>query len=320
MVVELNFGITCGVGVVLFRRHFQNFIALAVTRIPILRMSCLFLISDYFGIFDSVERPKIGRWNNLIFFGILYTLWPLLVKGKTNFARSWQSIRALRLVSSICPSSQPLTTSSHGPVWRSNIRPRVAFFSWTAALGKILTLDRLWNKGVPVMDWCYMCKRSGESVNHLLLHCPIAFELWSMVWSLFGVISIMPQGVADLFASWQGPCSRQHNIDLWRAVPHCVLWCLWRERNSRCFKGMEQTIHEIKSLFHSLFAWCSVFNSFSCSNFFVMLDHCNFHSWCNPFHVHSQCTWSFWFMKYRYLSPKKKMFLFFLYVSKTKFH
>ena len=56
------------------------------------------------------------------------------------------------------------------PVWHSKILPRVAFFSWTAALGKILTLDRLWNKGVPVMAWCYMCKRSGESVNHLLLH------------------------------------------------------------------------------------------------------------------------------------------------------
>ena len=38
----LNFGITCGVRVVLFGRHFQNFIALVVIRILILRMSCLF--------------------------------------------------------------------------------------------------------------------------------------------------------------------------------------------------------------------------------------------------------------------------------------
>ena len=42
------------------------------------------------------------------------------------------------------------------PIWRSSIPLRGAFFTWTAALGKILTLDRLWNKGVPVMDWCYM--------------------------------------------------------------------------------------------------------------------------------------------------------------------
>ena len=33
MVTELNFGIACGVGVVLFGRHSQNFIALVVTRI-----------------------------------------------------------------------------------------------------------------------------------------------------------------------------------------------------------------------------------------------------------------------------------------------
>ena len=154
------------------------------------------------------------------------------------------------------------------------------------------------------MDWCYMSKRSGESVNHLLLYCPIAFELWSMVWSLFGVIWVTPQSVTDLFASWQGPFGRQRNIDLWRAVLHCVLWCLWRERNSRCFEGIERSILEIKSLLHSLIAWCSVFTSFFCSNFFVMLDHCNFRSWCNPFHVHSRCTWGFWFMNiviYQYI-------------------
>ena len=144
---------------------------------------------------------------------------------------------------------------------------------------------------MPVIDWCYMCKRSGESVNHLILHCPIAFKLWSMVWSLFGVTWVMPQSVADLFASWQGPFGRQCNIDLWRAVPHCVLWCLWRETNSTCFKGTERLILEIKSLLlHSIFAWCS-----------VMLDHCYFWSWYNPFHVHSWCTWGFWFMKYCYL-------------------
>ena len=33
-------------------------------------------------------------------------------------------------------------------VWRSKIPPRVAFFSWTATLGQILTIDNLWNKGI----------------------------------------------------------------------------------------------------------------------------------------------------------------------------
>ena len=72
-------------------------------------------------------------------------------------------------------------------------------------LRKILTLDILWNKGVTVVDWCYMGKRSGESVNHLLLRCPIAAESWTLVWAIFGLLWVMPQSVTDLFSALQGP-------------------------------------------------------------------------------------------------------------------
>ena len=104
-------------------------------------------------------------------------------------------------------------------MWRSKVPPRVAFFSWTAPLGKILTTENLWYKGVAVVDWCYMFKKSGESVNHLLLHYPIAYDLWSMVWALFGLQWVMPHGVFDLFSSWQGSFGGRRIIDLWRAVP-----------------------------------------------------------------------------------------------------
>ena len=94
-----------------------------------------------------------------------------------------------------------------------------------------------------------------------------------MVYGLgpFGVIWVMPQSVANLFASWQGPFGRRCNIDLWRAIPHCVLWCLWQEKNIRCFEGTEQSILEIKSLLHSLFDWCSVFCSFHVQIFLLCL-------------------------------------------------
>ena len=161
-------------------------------------------------------------------------------------------------------------------MWRSKVPTKVAFFSWTASLGKILTTENLWYKGVAVVDWCYMCKKSGELVNHLLLHCPITYELWSMVWALFGLQWVMPHGVSDLFLRWQGSFSGHWSIDLWRVVPHCVLWCIWRERNSRCFEGKEQSISKFKSLLlHTLIEWSSSFNLFPCSNFLEMLDLCN---------------------------------------------
>jgi hypothetical protein len=43
-------------------------------------------------------------------------------------------------------------------IWKVKVPPRVAFFSWTAVLGKILTIDALRKRGLIIADWCCMCK------------------------------------------------------------------------------------------------------------------------------------------------------------------
>ena len=49
-----------------------------------------------------------------------------------------------------------------------------------------------------------MCKAGAESVNHLLFHCPVARELWNMIFSLFGVSWVMPWGCdgPNLLLEW----------------------------------------------------------------------------------------------------------------------
>ena len=93
-------------------------------------------------------------------------------------------------------------------VWQSKAPHRVAFFSWTAALGKILITNNLWKRHIPVLEWCSMCKRCEELMDHLLLYCPIAYELWSMVFCLFGIHWVMPYKVSEVLASWQGKFGR----------------------------------------------------------------------------------------------------------------
>ena len=70
-----------------------------------------------------------------------------------------------------------------------------------------------------------MCKRCGESVDHLLLHCPIAYEMWSMIFCLFGICWVILRGVVDLLDCWSCNFRRHHNIVIWRIVPHCLIWC-----------------------------------------------------------------------------------------------
>jgi hypothetical protein len=144
-------------------------------------------------------------------------------------------------------------------IWRTKAPVKVAFFAWTAALGKILTMDNLRKRHVIVIDWCCLCKRHGESVDHLLLHCEVASALWTTIFSRFGLSWVMPLRVIDLFASWWTG-GRSQSAVVWKMVPSCLMWCLWRERNVRNFEDQERTFEELKSFFfHTLFSWTAAY-------------------------------------------------------------
>ena len=85
-------------------------------------------------------------------------------------------------------------------IWRSKVPPRVNFFIWTAALGKILTADNLRRRHVILVSWCCMCKGDGETIDHLFLHCKVAKEMWDTVFNLFGLTWVMPKRVVDLLS------------------------------------------------------------------------------------------------------------------------
>ena len=164
-------------------------------------------------------------------------------------------------------------------IWQQKILARVAFFVWTTTLRKCLTIDYLRKGTIWILDWCYMCKCNGESVDHLFLHCPIAMDLCSMVFCLFEVSWVMPQLVAGLLTCWLGRFGCHQNGNIWRIIPHCLMWCLWKERNSKCFEDIERSTPDLKLFFfRTLLDWLSVLRNQSFSSLFVFLDSCNFYS------------------------------------------
>jgi hypothetical protein len=157
-------------------------------------------------------------------------------------------------------------------VWRTQAPSRAAFFAWPAALGKILTADNLKKRKIVIVDRCYLCKRDGETVDHLLLHCDVASTLWNHVFSRFGMSWVMPRRVVDLFSCWW-KAGRSRSAAVWKMVPICILWCVWKERNLRCFEDLENSMENIVASFlHLLYLWTEAFLSpvsISFSDFFV---------------------------------------------------
>lgn len=86
-------------------------------------------------------------------------------------------------------------------IWCVKASTMVAFFVWFAALSKILMHDNLRKRNVIVIEWCCLCTKSWESIDHLLLHCEIAWNLWSCILILFGVEWVMSRTVLELLKS-----------------------------------------------------------------------------------------------------------------------
>ena len=70
-------------------------------------------------------------------------------------------------------------------------------------------------------------------------------------------------------------------VDIWKAVPHCLIWCIWRECNSRSFEDGERNLLDLKFFFFQTFLdWLSAmgFFFFFCS-ICDLMNHCNLRAW-----------------------------------------
>ena len=53
-------------------------------------------------------------------------------------------------------------------------------------------------RGLHLVNWGSMCHCGEEMIDHLLIHCEIAYTLWSELFMIFGIHWVLPDKVASL--------------------------------------------------------------------------------------------------------------------------
>lgn len=94
-----------------------------------------------------------------------------------------------------------------GFIWK-NISPlKVNFFCWLVWKGRIKSRAYLQRLGIlnhNARSECVFCTGEVETINHVMLLCPIIWQLWSNLLEWWGMQWVSPQNVEALLVLWRG--------------------------------------------------------------------------------------------------------------------
>ena len=83
-------------------------------------------------------------------------------------------------------------TSMKSLVWKVWAPPKVKFFAWLALQKRLQTSNRLATRGWPNCGLCPLCKRTPETISHLLFECRFTTRLWRFIKDWLGRYALDP--------------------------------------------------------------------------------------------------------------------------------
>ena len=83
--------------------------------------------------------------------------------------------------------------------------------------------------------------------------------------------------MVDLLTCWNGNLGKSVAGRIWNMIPHCLMWCLWCERNARIFNEEEKSVLAIKfHVLQTLLDWLKASHQVSVSmSLSDMIDLCS---------------------------------------------
>ena len=100
---------------------------------------------------------------------------------------------------------------------RGKTTSKVGFLAWEMWWNKVLTMDQLKRTGFPLYGG------AEEDLNHLLIHCPMIWELWGALLLVSGTAWVCPLLARDLIVSWKAILTRKEDWKVWLATPLYLL-------------------------------------------------------------------------------------------------
>ena len=146
-------------------------------------------------------------------------------------------------------------------IWKTWAPPRCKFFIWLVFHNRVWTADRLAKRNLPHPEKCPLCDQEDETINHLIVGCVFARQVWSLVFQHLGLSQLDPQPSVTRFSGWWKRSSAAVPKEVRKGLNSLIIlvtWEIWKHRNTCVFDKKRPSVHEVLAAISSEGGlWCS---------------------------------------------------------------
>ena len=146
--------------------------------------------------------------------------------------------------------------------WVGNVKKKTISEHWAwEHRGQDELWFRLAKRNLPHPEACPFCDQEEETINHLLIGCVFAREVWTICLQQLGLLHLAPQPTAVCFSGWwrktvaAAPKEARKGLN---SLIILVAWEVWKHCNACVFEKKRPSVQDVlRSVSMEGDLWCS---------------------------------------------------------------
>ncbi|WVZ97140.1 hypothetical protein U9M48_042695 [Paspalum notatum var. saurae] len=144
-------------------------------------------------------------------------------------------------------------------VWKTWAPLKCKFFAWLVIKNRVWTADRLAKRGLPHPAVCPLCDQAEETIQHILISCVFARQVWTLILQELSLPAIVLQPGCTRFSNWWCQSIKSVDKNLRKGLNSLILlvaWEIWKHRNKCVFEGVVPCVQQVRRAVVESTVWC----------------------------------------------------------------
>ena len=145
-------------------------------------------------------------------------------------------------------------------IWKSWAPKKCQFFIWLAVHKRSWTADRLARRGLAHPTCCVLCDQVEEDIQHIIIGCVFAKQVWFQMLSKVGLSVLAPQAADTSFEDWWIKVDKLAPTVFRKGINSLIIlgaWMIWKQRNDCVFNGASPNVQRILThIEEEAHLWC----------------------------------------------------------------